>query len=164
MRDGVFPKTIIRMDRIRHMGKGYFNSHSARPGLFRPRARDLTRQLTPAGRSNLTIFAMSPRSTVRKCRGTGKGGRYRDSGMGATLLRRPRLPPDVNGRCCYLQDLKFEVKPVVMLDFGPYWLYSNIEMVEARGVEPLSEDRQCTASTCVADNLSFAAIHAHRLA
>ena len=26
-------------------------------------------------------------------------------------------------------------------------------MVEARGVEPLSEDRQRTASTCVADNL-----------
>ena len=27
-------------------------------------------------------------------------------------------------------------------------------MVEARGVEPLSEDRQRTASTCVADNLN----------
>jgi len=26
-------------------------------------------------------------------------------------------------------------------------------LVEARGVEPLSEDRQHTASTCVADNL-----------
>ena len=40
----------------------------------------------------------------------------------------------------------------------------KVGLVEARGVEPLSEDRQCTASTCVADNLSFAAIHAHRLA
>jgi len=37
-------------------------------------------------------------------------------------------------------------------------------LVEARGVEPLSEDRQCTVSTCVADNLSFAAIHARRQA
>lgn len=37
-------------------------------------------------------------------------------------------------------------------------------MVEARGVEPLSEDRQCTVSTCVADILSFAAIHAYRQA
>ena len=37
-------------------------------------------------------------------------------------------------------------------------------MVEARGVEPLSEDRQFTVSTCVADNLSFAAIHARRQA
>ena len=41
---------------------------------------------------------------------------------------------------------------------------SELFMVEARGVEPLSEDRQCTASTCVADNLSFAAIHASRQA
>lgn len=40
----------------------------------------------------------------------------------------------------------------------------NIKMVEARGVEPLSEDRQRTGSTCVADSLSFAATHAHRLA
>ncbi|CUS36639.1 hypothetical protein COMA2_250006 [Candidatus Nitrospira nitrificans] len=38
----------------------------------------------------------------------------------------------------------------------------KVGMVEARGVEPLSEDRQCTVSTCVADNLSFAAIHACR--
>ena len=38
------------------------------------------------------------------------------------------------------------------------------DVVEARGVEPLSEDRQRTASTCVADSLRFAAIHAHRLA
>ena len=37
-------------------------------------------------------------------------------------------------------------------------------MVEARGVEPLSEDRQRTGSTCVADSLSFAATHARRLA
>ena len=37
-------------------------------------------------------------------------------------------------------------------------------MVEARGVEPLSEDRQHTASTCVADSLSFAAAHARRQA
>ena len=37
-------------------------------------------------------------------------------------------------------------------------------VVEARGVEPLSEDRQCTVSTCVADNLRFAAIHAYRQA
>jgi hypothetical protein len=50
------------------------------------------------------------------------------------------------------------------MNLGSYWLYSNIKMVEARGVEPLSEDRQCTVSTCVADNLSFAAIHAHRQA
>ena len=40
----------------------------------------------------------------------------------------------------------------------------KVGMVEARGVEPLSEDRQCTVSTCVADNLSFAAIHARRQA
>ncbi len=38
------------------------------------------------------------------------------------------------------------------------------KMVEARGVEPLSEDRQRTGSTCVADRLSFAATHAHRQA
>jgi len=37
-------------------------------------------------------------------------------------------------------------------------------LVEAPGVEPGSEDRQCTASTCVADRLDFAATHAHRLA
>jgi len=37
-------------------------------------------------------------------------------------------------------------------------------MVEAPGVEPGSEDHQCTASTCVADSLSFAAVHAHRQA
>jgi len=37
-------------------------------------------------------------------------------------------------------------------------------MVEAPGVEPGSEDRSCTASTCVADRFSFAATHAHRLA
>jgi hypothetical protein len=30
---------------------------------------------------------------------------------------------------------------------------TKVGMVEARGVEPLSEDRQHTASTCVADNL-----------
>ncbi len=41
---------------------------------------------------------------------------------------------------------------------------SELCLVEARGVEPLSEDRQCTVSTCVADNLSFAAIHARRQA
>ena len=41
---------------------------------------------------------------------------------------------------------------------------SALCLVEARGVEPLSEDRQCTVSTCVADNLSFAAIHARRQA
>ena len=40
----------------------------------------------------------------------------------------------------------------------------KISLVEARGVEPLSEDRQRTASTCVADSLSFAATHAHRQA
>ena len=40
----------------------------------------------------------------------------------------------------------------------------QLYVVEARGVEPLSEDRQCTVSTCVADNLSFATIHAHRQA
>jgi hypothetical protein len=61
MRDGVFPGTIIRMDRIRHMGKGYFKL-PLRPGIFRRRALDLTRQLTRAGRSSLTIFAMSPLS------------------------------------------------------------------------------------------------------
>jgi hypothetical protein len=44
------------------------------------------------------------------------------------------------------------------------WSTFASRMVEARGVEPLSEDRQCTVSTCVADNLSFAAIHAHRQA
>jgi hypothetical protein len=44
-------------------------------------------------------------------------------------------------------------------------------LVEARGVEPLSEDRQRTASTCVADSstcvadsLAFAAAHARRQA
>lgn len=35
-------------------------------------------------------------------------------------------------------------------------------LVEARGVEPLSEDRRHIASTCVADSLSFAATHAYR--
>lgn len=44
------------------------------------------------------------------------------------------------------------------------WSPAKISLVEARGVEPLSEDRQRTASTCVADSLSFAAIHAHRQA
>jgi len=92
MRDGVFPGTIIRMDRIRHMGKGYFKL-PLRPGIFRRRALDLTRQLTRAGRSSLTIFAMSPPSTVRKCRGTEKVGGIGTVAMGATLLRRPRLPP-----------------------------------------------------------------------
>ena len=37
-------------------------------------------------------------------------------------------------------------------------------LVEARGVEPLSEDLQRIGSTCVADSLCFAAIHAHRQA
>ncbi len=41
---------------------------------------------------------------------------------------------------------------------------SKLCLVEARGVEPLSEDRPYTVSTCVADSLSFAAIHAHRQA
>lgn len=36
-----------------------------------------------------------------------------------------------------------------MRSLDPMWT----KMVEARGVEPLSEDRQHTASTCVADNL-----------
>lgn len=37
-------------------------------------------------------------------------------------------------------------------------------LVEARGVEPLSEDRRLIASTCVADSLSFATTHAYRQA
>ena len=37
-----------------------------------------------------------------------------------------------------------------------------LSLVEARGVEPLSEDRRHIASTCVADSLSFAATHAYR--
>ena len=37
-------------------------------------------------------------------------------------------------------------------------------LVEARGVEPLSEDLQHNGSTCLADRFSFAATHAHRLA
>ena len=41
---------------------------------------------------------------------------------------------------------------------------SELGLVEAPGVEPGSEDHQCTASTCVADSLSFAAVHAHRQA
>ena len=41
---------------------------------------------------------------------------------------------------------------------------SELCLVEARGVEPLSEDRPCTASTCVADSFSFATVHAHRQA
>ena len=41
---------------------------------------------------------------------------------------------------------------------------SEIGLVEARGVEPLSEDLQHNGSTCLADRFSFAATHAHRLA
>ena len=40
----------------------------------------------------------------------------------------------------------------------------KINLVEARGVEPLSEDRRLIASTCVADSLSFATTHAYRQA
>ena len=41
---------------------------------------------------------------------------------------------------------------------------SELCLVEARGVEPLSEDRRHIASTCVADSLSFATTHAYRQA
>jgi len=47
---------------------------------------------------------------------------------------------------------------------GSHIPFPASRMVEAPGVEPGSEDRQCTASTCVADRLDFAATHAHRLA
>jgi len=38
------------------------------------------------------------------------------------------------------------------------------DLVEARGVEPLSEDLQHNGPTCLADRFNFAATHAHRLA
>ena len=41
---------------------------------------------------------------------------------------------------------------------------SELCLVEARGVEPLSEDRRHIASTCVADSFSFATTHAYRQA
>jgi hypothetical protein len=42
--------------------------------------------------------------------------------------------------------------------------HTKCGLVEARGVEPLSEDRRLIASTCVADSLSFATTHAYRQA
>jgi len=53
--------------------------------------------------------------------------------------------------------------------FSPGAIYigsgsSEVGLVEARGVEPLSEDLQHNGSTCLADRFSFAATHAHRLA
>jgi hypothetical protein len=40
----------------------------------------------------------------------------------------------------------------------------HTKLVEARGVEPLSEDRQRTGSTCVAERFTFATTHARRQA
>jgi hypothetical protein len=37
-----------------------------------------------------------------------------------------------------------------------------IELVEVRGIEPLSENIQHNSPTCVADDLKFAVAHAHR--
>jgi len=36
------------------------------------------------------------------------------------------------------------------------------DMVEVRGIEPLSEDLRRNGSTCVSDSLDFAIAHAHR--
>jgi hypothetical protein len=54
-------------------------------------------------------------------------------------------------------------QPGRLMSCYPEQPYSTA-MVEARGVEPLSEDRQRIRSTCVADSFSFATTHAHRLA
>jgi len=57
---------------------------------------------------------------------------------------------------------KHTKKPAVMLAFGCYWNVLDDEVVEVRGIEPLSENIQCNSPTCVADDLKFAVAHAHR--
>ncbi len=69
---------------------------------------------------------------------------------------------DINGPCCYLSDKKHTKKPAVTLAFGCYWIGLDDEMVEVRGIEPLSENIQHNSPTCVADDLKFAVAHAHR--
>ena len=42
-----------------------------------------------------------------------------------------------------------------------YWTYSDNELVEVRGFEPLSEELQHNGSTCLAHVFIFALAHAH---
>ena len=66
------------------------------------------------------------------------------------------------GRTQRLEDF-IRWHPSRQIDEGPAVL-TKCGLVETPGVEPGSEDRQCTASTCVDDRLDFAATHAHRQA
>ena len=53
-------------------------------------------------------------------------------------------------------------KPAVTLAFRCYWILLENELVEVRGIEPLSVNIQYNSPTCVADDLKFAVAHAHR--
>ena len=68
---------------------------------------------------------------------------------------------DINRQCCPLSEKTYK-KPAVTLAFGCYWIGLDDEMVEVRGIEPLSENIQHNSPTCVADDLKFAVAHAHR--
>ena len=69
------------------------------------------------------------------------------------------LHPTANGKDRYLTaEVSGDYAGLFRLVTG------KTSLVEARGVEPLSEDLQRTGSTCVADSFRFAATHAHRLA
>jgi hypothetical protein len=61
-----------------------------------------------------------------------------------------------------LLDRKIIKKPAITLAFVSYWNVLDDEMVEVRGIEPLSENIQHNSPTCVADDLKFAVAHAHR--
>ena len=63
-----------------------------------------------------------------------------------------------------LLDTKTIKKPAFTLAFVSYWNVLDDELVEVRGIEPLSENIQHNSPTCVADDLKFAVAHAHRLA
>ena len=70
--------------------------------------------------------------------------------------------PNLNGPCRPLSDKKHTKKPAVTLAFVSYWNVLDDELVEVRGIEPLSENIQHNSPTCVADDLKFAVAHAHR--
>jgi len=93
---------------------------------------------------------------------TGGGGRSSAHLAEAICLlwSRRRRGESRAGRTQRLEDF-IRRHPSRKFDEGPA-VRTKCGLVETPGVEPVSEDRQCTASTCIADRLDFAATHAHR--
>ncbi len=71
-------------------------------------------------------------------------------------------PSSVRGHPRVLERTAYPEEPTKKM--APWQTAQGPLMVEARGIEPLSEDLQRIGPTCLADRLVFATAHAHRQA